>query len=35
MGSLMRVTGAAEFTKMIADQRATVEGILRATGELK
>ena len=35
MGSLMRVTSSAEFTKMIADQRATVEGILRATGELK
>ena len=35
MGSMMRVTGSAEFTKMIAEQRATVEGILRATGELK
>lgn len=35
IGSMARTTTAAEFTKMIADQRATVEGILRATGELK
>jgi tripartite-type tricarboxylate transporter receptor subunit TctC len=35
MGSVVRTTSPAEFTRLIADQRATVEAILKATGGIK
>ena len=35
MGSVVRTTSPAEFARLIAEQRATVESILKATGGLK
>jgi tripartite-type tricarboxylate transporter receptor subunit TctC len=35
MGSVVRTTSPAEFARLIAEQRATVETILKATGGLK
>lgn len=35
MGSVVRTTSPAEFARLIAEQRATVETILKATGGIK
>jgi hypothetical protein len=35
MGSVVRTTSPAEFVRLIAEQRATVETILKATGGIK
>ena len=35
MGSVIRTTSPAEFTRLIAEQKATVEAILKATGGIK